>query len=326
LRFDELTSRTLQYPLAKLLNGRCKAKVYRVMIRSISRSGFLICALGATSLLIAAGRQARAEDGFYEIETKYIFGFTEGSGIGLEGEKELSPVFESAFGKRDGSYAATETRLEYEFTPNQYIQIELGPMMSSHDIHNVTGLDDRNQTEFAGWFTELRYQLLDRPSSPLAVTLAVEPEWHRIDETSGAPVENYGLETRINADLEIIPDRLFLGSNLLYEPETTRDQFGSWTNETTIGASAALAHRIAPAVVIGGEAWYLRHYGGVGFAPFTGDAVFVGPNLYIQITPKMFVQAAWNVQVGGHEPGVAGTFDLTDFPRNRARLKFAVEF
>ncbi len=281
--------------------------------------------------VVAADRQVKAEEqektesGFYEIETKYIFGFTEGSGIGLEGEKELSTVFDSAFGKRDGSYAATETRLEYEFTPNQYVQIELGPMMSSHNIHNVTDLDDRHQTEFSGWFTELRYQLLDRPSSPLAVTLALEPEWHRIDETSGAPVENYGLETRINADLELVPHRLFFGSNLLYEPETTRDQTGSWTNEATVGASAALSYRVVPAVVIGGEAWYLQHYGGLGSMPFTGDAVFVGPNLYIQITPKMFVQAAWNTQVGGHEPGI-GTFDLADFPRNWARLKFAVEF
>ncbi len=289
------------------------------------------CSAAVVVLVTAADRQAKAEEqekiqnGFYEIETKYIFGFTEGSGIGLEGEKELSPEIDGAFGKRDGSYTATETRLKYEFTPNQYVQIELGPMLSSHNIRNVTGLDDRNQTQFAGWFTELRYQLLDRPSSPLAVTLAVEPEWHRYDETGGAPVENYALETRINADLELVPDRLFFGSNLLYEPETTRDQTGSWLNEATIGASAALSYRVVPAVVIGGEAWYLRHYGGVSSMPFTGDAVFVGPNLYIQLTPKMFVQAAWNVQVGGHEPGV-GSLDLSDFPRNRARLKFAVEF
>ncbi len=308
-----------------------QVRIVLIAIASILRLRFLIFCSTALIALIAVDRQAKAEEqekaanGFYEIETKYIFGFTEGSGIGLEGEKELSPVFDSAFGKRDGSYTATETRLEYEFTPNQYIQIELGPMMSSHNIHNVTGLDDRNQIEFSGWFTELRYQLLDRPSSPLAVTLAVEPEWHRIDETSGVPVENYGLETHIDADLELVPDRLFFGSDLLYEPEATRDQTGSWTSEATIGASAALSYRVVPAVVIGGEAWYLRHYGGVGSMPFTGDAVLVGPNLYIQITPKMFVQAAWNIQLGGHEPGI-GALDLTDFPRNRARLKFAVEF
>ena len=302
-------------------------------IESILRLRFLFFCSAAAAALIAADRPAQAEEleqakaanGFYEVETKYIFGFTEGSGIGLEGEKEFSPEFNAAFGKRDGSYAATETRLKYEFTPNQYVQVELGSMVSSHNIHNVSGLGNRDQMEFAGWFTEIRYLLLDRPTSPLAVTLAVEPEWHRIDETARTPVENYGLETRINADLELVPDRLFLGSNLLYEPETTRDATGQWSRETTIGASAALSYRITPALVVGGEAWYLQHYGGLSFAPFTGDAVYVGPNFYYQITPKMFVQAAWNIQVGGHEPGI-GSLDLTDFPRNRVRLKFAVEF
>ena len=36
------------------------------------------------------------------VETKYVFGFTEGSGIGLEGEKEFSPETFVSFGKRDG--------------------------------------------------------------------------------------------------------------------------------------------------------------------------------------------------------------------------------
>jgi hypothetical protein len=279
----------------------------------------------AAALLSCAG-QARAGESYGEIETKYIFGFTEGSGIGLEGEKEISPEFNTAFGKRDGSYTATETKLKYEFTPNQYIQFELGPIVSSHDIHDVTGLDDRSQVAFAGSFLEFRYLLLDRPASPLAVTLAIEPEWHRIDETSGETVANFGLETRINADLELVPDRTYLGGNLLYEPETTRDSTGTWTNETTIGGSLALSFRIVPSVVIGAEAWYLRHYEAFGLTAFTGDAVYVGPDLYVQISPKMFVSAAWNAQVAGHETGVVGPLDLTDFPRNRARLKLAVEF
>lgn len=277
------------------------------------------------AVLLCAG-QVRAEEIYGEIETKYIFGFTEGSGIGLEGEKEFSPVMDAAFGKRGGSYAATETELEYEFTPNQYVQIELGPIVSSHDIRNVSGLDDRSQAAFAGTFLELRYLLLDRPSSPLAVTLAAEPEWHRIDETSGEAVTNYGLETRLDADLELVPNRAFLGGNLLFEPETTRDATGAWTNKVTLGTSGAFSFRIVPSVVIGAEAWYLRHYEGLGLSSFTGDAVYVGPNLYVQITPKMFVSAAWNTQIAGHETGPPYVLDLTDFSRQRARLKLAVEF
>jgi hypothetical protein len=285
--------------------------------------------LAGTSLFcVGITNSANAQDAAYrEIETKYIFGFTEGSGIGLEGEKEFSPEMVTNFGKRDGRYAVTQTKLEYEFTPNQYVQFELGPIVSSHNILNVTGLDDRNQFAFGGFFGEIRYLMLDRgPTSPLAVTLSVEPEWHRIDETSGARVTNYGLEIKLNADLELVKNRLFLGANLLYEPETTKDDTGIWSNESTFGFSTALAFRILPQVTVGSELWYLRHYEGIGFNTFTGDAVYVGPTIYVQISPKVFMTAAWNTQIAGHEVGDPGRLDLTDFSRQRAKLKVAVEF
>jgi len=288
----------------------------------------------AGALFIAAGGfAAHAQDNpavFRDVETKYVFGFTEGSGIGLEGEKEFSAETVVNFGKRDGRYRASETKLEYEFTPNQYVQFELGPMVAWHDINGVTGLDDRNEIAFSGLFGEIRYLLLDRgPSSPLAVTLSAEPEWHRIDETSGARVRNFGLELKVNADLELIKNRLYLGSNLLYEPEATHDPDGvgaGWAQESTGGISAALSYRIVPSVFVGAEAWYLRHYDGAWFNTFTGDAVYVGPTLYVQISPKVFMTAAFNTQVGGHEVDGPGAFDLSDFSRHRAKLKVAVEF
>src|SRR5664279_2337705 len=181
----------------------------------------------AALFFIANSFGAHAQDApviYRDVETKYVFGFTEGSGIGLEGEKEFSPETVMRFGKRDGRYQAAETKLEYEFTTNQYVQFELGPMVAWHNIQDVTGLDDRNQAAFSGFFGEVRYLLLDRgPSSPMAITLSAEPEWHRIDETSGARVKNFGLELKVNADLELIQNRLYLGGNLLYEPEATRD-------------------------------------------------------------------------------------------------------
>ena len=90
---------------------------------------------------------ARAEDAssWRDIETKYIFGFTTGSGIGLEGEKEFTVDAIGRFGKRDGHYAATETKYEFEFTPSQFIQIEFGALGSTHNIGGVTDLDDRRQ-------------------------------------------------------------------------------------------------------------------------------------------------------------------------------------
>ena len=297
---------------------------------------YVRCACGAllAALSFIVFNAAHAQDAapfFRDIETKYVFGFTEGSGIGLEGEREVSLESTAKIGKRDGRYFAGESKLEYEFTPNQYVQFEFGPMVSVHNIKDVTDLDNRNQAAFSGAFGEVRYLLLGRgPSSPLGVTLSAEPEWHRVDETGGAHVTNFGLELKVNSDLELVPQRLYLGSNLLYEPEATRDPDGigaGWLQESTGGVSAALAYRVVPSVVIGGEAWYLRHYNGAWFNSFTGDALLVGPTLFVQLSPKTFISAAWNTQVWGREtdnPGVA--FNLAEFSRQRAKFKFAVEF
>lgn len=270
-------------------------------------------------------------DEFHEIETKYIFGFTEGSGVGLEGEREFSPETVMRFGKRDGRYTASETKLEYEFTPNQWMQIEFGPLVSYHNIRDVTDLDDIKalKLNMSGFFGELRYLLVERTSSsPVAVTLSIEPEWHRIDETGGRRVTNYGLETKLNADVELVKNRAYLGFNLLYEPETTRNDEGDWDKESTFGLSTACAYRVTPRVTLGAEAWYLRHYEGTWFNAFTGDAVFVGPTLYVQITHKMFATAAWNTQVTGREITDLGSMNLNlaEFSRQRAKLKFAIEF
>ena len=230
-----------------------------------------------------------------------------------------------------GAIGRSETKLEYEFTPNQYVQFELGPLVSAHAIKDVTDLDDRNQLAMSGFFGEVRYLLLDRgPSSPLAITLSAEPEWHRIDETSGARVKNFGLELKVNADLELIKNRLYFGSNLLYEPEATHDPDGigaGWEKESTGGISGALSYRVLPSVFVGAELWYLRHYDGAWFNTFTGDAFFLGPTAYVQLGRKVFMTAAWNVQVHGRDVDEPGSkLNFGEFSRQRGKLKLAVEF
>ena len=81
--------------------------VVRKGMRAAIQSGrFHAIALGAAVFLsFWQGGAARAEDAssWRELETKYIFGFTTGSGIGLEGEKEFTIDTVGRFGKRDGS-------------------------------------------------------------------------------------------------------------------------------------------------------------------------------------------------------------------------------
>ncbi len=231
------------------------------------------------------------------------------------------------FGKREGRYHASETKYEFEFTPSQFVQIEFGALGSTHDIAGVSGLDDRRQLALSGAFAEFRYLALERTSNnPLAITIAVEPTLRRIDETSGERVRNFEFETTINADLELLKNRLFAGFNLLYEPEITHTVADETFWESKFGGSAALSLRIASNIVVGGEVWYLRHYDSAGLSNFTGDAIMVGPTLFVRFTPKTFMTAAWNTQVHGREVGNPVSLNLAEFQRNRAKVKFAVEF
>ena len=295
--------------------------------KAVSRFVDVRCFSLASALFFFSGiAQAQDTANWRDIETKYIFGFTTGSGIGLEGEKEFTVDSVGRFGKRDGHYHATETKYEFEFTPTQFIQIEFGALGATHNISGVSDLTDRREVSLSGAFAELRYLAIERTSAnPLAVTLSIEPTVRRIDETSGDRVRNFEFETKINADLELLRNRLFAGFNLLYEPEITETMTGEKLRESKFGGSGALSLRVASNVVIGGEVWYLRHYDSIGLSNFTGDAVMVGPTMYIQFTSKVFMTAAWNMQVYGSEVGNSASLNLAEFQRHRARLKIAAE-
>ena len=296
-----------------------------MLLRCLRRTAALLGMMG--TVLGPAVTRAQDDTTFHELETKYIFGnFTVGSSTGIEGEKAFESENRIDLGKRGGRYGALQSVFEFEYTPNQFMQIEFGPIVSAHDIRGVPGLDDRTTAGIGGFEAQFRSVLLDRGALPLAVTLAIEPEFHSIDETSGARVVNYGLETKLQADAELVKNRLYLGFNLLYEPETTHNDVGSWDDESTIGGSAALAWQIIPNVAIGADLWYLRHYDGLLFRTFTGDAVYLGPTFYWRIDRKVLMSAAWETQIAGHEVGMPGPFDLTDFSRTRARLLLEFEF
>jgi hypothetical protein len=296
-------------------------------LRRERRFYFLLC-FTATTVLSFGTAQAQDESAFHELETKYIFGnFTVGSSPGIEGEKAFETENEANFGKRSGRYGAGITELELEYTPTQYMQVEFGPTLSYYNIQGVPGLADGNFGGANGFEADLRSLLIDRGPSPFAVTFSIEPEFHSLDETTGAQVWNAGLETKIEADAELIKNRVFLAFNLLYEPEGTNPVSGSWDTESTLGVSSALAFQIIPNVVVGADLWYLRHWDGLGFNTLTGDAVYLGPTLFWQIAPKVLLSAAFETQIAGHEFGPTPlALDLTDFSRQRARLLLEFEF
>jgi hypothetical protein len=156
----------------------------------------------------------------------------------------------------------------------------------------------------------------------------VEPEWHNFDEANGKTVSNYALETKIEADAELIKNRLFYAFNILYEPEgtITGAKATVWDPESIFGVSSALAFQVIPNVVIGADLWYLRHYEGTTSNSFTGDAVYLGPTFFWKISPKTLISASWEAQIAGREIGGPSPLNLADFSRQRARLLLEFEF
>ena len=287
-------------------------------------------ALFAAACCAPAAAQVPAANPYGELETKYLFGFTSGADIGAEGEKEVSVETSGRFGKRVGTYAALEHRLEFETTLSQFVQIELGLVGSTHNIRNVPGIDDIGKSNLQGAFAEIRYLLIEKtPNSRFGLTLSFEPNWARIDDSTGEHVTKFEFETKLQADYEFVPNTVYGALNLIYEPEFVRD-IGKrgWERETTLGVSAALAGRIASNVVLGAELGYFRKYDqGLLFNRFKGEALFAGPTLYVQLTRKSFLSAAFSTQIAGRSTDNPTLhLDLDNFARYRAKLKFGLEF
>ena len=274
----------------------------------------------------ATGNAKQAQGGQSDVDSEHIFGFTEGSDIGDKGDREAEVENFGRFGKRTGFYAATSTQFLYKYSPADHVRIAPFISFASHNIRNVPGLDNKAQWTFEGAGAELRYRLWDREKAPLGITLSAVPVFSRVDAGSGLPVEQYGVEASALIDKELIANRLFGAINISYEPEVTRPRPGTeWERDSTLGIGAALSAQLWSGFFAGGEARYFRKYEGSGLNSLAGDALFVGPSVFMKLSKKWFASAAWNMQVAGHAVGEPGRLDLTNFERHEIRLRFGVD-
>jgi hypothetical protein len=275
----------------------------------------------------SAGAQGVA-DVFHEAESKYMFGFTDGSDIGNEGEKAFEYESTGSFQKRGGRYMALEHEFEFEHVVTQNFAYELSAHALTHSIRNVEGLDDRNSTQFSGASAKLRYLIIGRgPGSPFGLTVSAEPEWSRIDGADGTDTHGYGSTFKLVADTELIVNRLYAAVNLIYEPEVAKlADSGMWERSSMAGLSMGLTYRVTPTVGMGVGAEYERAYDGLAFQTFNGHAFYVGPTLQINFSRKVLLAAAFMAQVAGHAVDDPRALDLTNFERYRSNLKLEFEF
>ena len=262
-----------------------------------------------------------------DVDTQFLFGFTQGSDVGELGEKEIESETVGRFGKADGSYAALTSELRAEFVPLENFRVEVGAIVNYSSISGVSGFDDRNEVQFGGFALEGRYRFLDRRVAPVGLTLSAEPHWTRIDDTSGELVANFGSEFVVAVDKELVENRIFAALNVRYDPEWThllaRDV---WLPQSTLGISAAVTAQVDAGVFFGIETHYVRGYDGAGANVFLGDALFVGPTTYLRLSKSFSVSAALSVQVAGIAVDVPGSLNLRDFERLQARLRLEYNF
>lgn len=277
-----------------------------------------LCAFFASAVTLAKAA---------ELETTHLFGFTLGSDVNAVGEKEAESEAIGRFGKSAGTYSAISEALGVKFVPFQNFSVEPIVSVSRFDISNVLGLDDRRQLAYEAASLELRYRLIDREKAQFGLTVGFDPHWARVDDISGAPVDQYGAALLLIVDKELIDKLIFAAFNLIYEPDAIRSRVtGDWQHISELDLSTALSVQIRPGVLVGAEARYMRSFDGLGLDWFTGNALFVGPTFYAKFSEKAWMSAAWSTQVAGHAHNEIGALDLTNFERHRALLRFGYNF
>jgi hypothetical protein len=261
------------------------------------------------------------------IDTEHLFGLMIGTDVGTVGEREFQSQTTGRFSRSGGSYRAINQELELEFVPVDNFRIEIGSAFAAHDINGIAGFEDRSQLAWQGVSLDLRYKFLDRGTAPFGLTFALENHVSRIDESTAAAVRNYGTELTLAFDRELVPNFVVAALNLTYQPEWTRFLGTAVAEqESTIGASLGVMAQLRPGLFVGGEARYLRKYEGIGLEEFMGEALFVGPSAYFQLSECSRLTATWSLQAWGRSARSSSALDLVDFERHQARLVFGVNF
>ena len=290
----------------------------------LSSFGFFFFSILASAVILAL-RPIVVHAG--EIDTEHLFVFAIGSDVGEVGEREFESETNSRFGKRTGSYTALSQSLEAEFTPFENWRLSIGGSLAYHDITNVNGFSNRRQGTFEGVFLDMRYRFLDRENSVFGLAIDAEPQWGRIDETSGERADRYGLDLAVALDKELVPERAVVAINLLYGFEGARSRStGGWSRESIFGVATALMMKVHPRIFVGTEARYLRAYDGLGLNAFAGYAVFLGPSVFAKLPGSWWMAAGWSAQVAGRAAGDPARLDLTNFERHQAVFKFGVAY
>jgi hypothetical protein len=261
------------------------------------------------------------------LDTEHLFGFVEGADIGSKGETEFMIDLSLRAARGSGTFADTATDFDINYTAFENFRLSATATLASYDIAGVTGIEDTRRAALQSLSVEARYRVLDRTQAPFGLTVSVSPHWGLVDETSGVPANHFGGEIQMLADRELVRDQLAGAVNVLFTNDRERLRATDGIeHESLLGGEAALSAQVLPGLWLGGEVRYLRDYGGAALNVFSGQAVYVGPTVYMPLGQKAFLSAACDFQVWGGAIATPGALDLTNFERRQAKFRFGFEF
>ncbi|PIK69017.1 hypothetical protein CS379_32035, partial [Methylobacterium frigidaeris] len=261
-----------------------------------------------------------------DIDSEHLFGFTEGSDLGVPGEAELEWETSGRLGKRLGRFLAIDSGLALKMPLTNDFRLAPGVTFNAYDI-GAPGDPARTTGGFNGGFLETRLRLLDRRTAPFGLTLSIVPAYGTVDGGSGAPARSFGTDVGLLADRELIPGKLVAAVNLGFAFSTTRlTALDERVLGSGIEASAALAYQARPGLFVGAEARYARTYEGLALDRLAGEAVYLGPTLYTTLSPQAWASFTWSFQVAGRASDEPGPLDLSSFDRHQMRLRVGYNF
>jgi hypothetical protein len=261
------------------------------------------------------------------LDSEHLFGFVEGSDIGVPGEVEFEFEATGRSGRGGGRFRAVDGGLVAKIPLSTALRIAPGIGFHRFAAAGVPGLADRGTGGISGAFVETRLRLIDRREGPFGLTLNVVPSVGRVDTGSGLPAESVGLDTALLADWEIVPGSLVAAVNLGFSLAATRlDGTGERLRGSGLELAGALAYEARPGLFVGAEARYAQAFAGLGLDRLSGQALYLGPTLYATLTPQAWASFTWGFQVAGSDAETPRPLDLTNFDRHQTRLRFGLSF
>ncbi|MEA1834273.1 hypothetical protein U8607_19450 [Methylobacterium durans] len=256
------------------------------------------------------------------IDSEHLFGFAEGSDLGVPGEVELEWETTERLGRRLGRFLAIDSSLALKMPLTADFRLAPGLTFNAYDM----GVPARTSGGFNGGFLETRLRLLDRRTAPFGLTLSVVPGYGGVDSGTGGPARSYGTDVALLADRELVPGRLVAALNAGFGFASTRTEVGPAVHGSGLEVAGALAYQVRPGFFLGGEARYARAYGGLALGRLGGQAAYLGPTLYASLSSHAWISLAWSFQVAGRERGGPEGLDLANFDRHQMRLRVGYSF